>query len=127
MVEKSDKELISTIVALLEKEKSLGKMQTMTNDRSSGERKHAINEKDPNNSNKKNYTKLSKNTPKNAKRRLKHKESSGKVGKVNSEGRIYKKDHLGRVLTTDNEDENLMQEDENFRENDGMAAEWKDY
>ena len=49
----------------------------------------------------------------------KSKVRTDKRDKMNASKRLYKKDHLGRVLT----DDNLMTEDEDYRENNGMNDE----
>ncbi len=103
MVEKSDREIISTIVDLLEKEKTMRK----TNNTKDDEREQNDNKTKHHKNEKKQKTK--RHNKKGKRKKRKHK---GKVTK------IYKKDHLGRVLADDRD--NLMIKNEDFREDNGM-------
>ena len=50
-------------------------------------------------------------------RQRKHKFRTDEHDEMDATKRIYKKDHLERVMT----DDNLMREDEDYRENNGMS------
>ena len=123
---KSDDEIISSIVDLLQKEKTI---RTMKNSRDD-QRKQNDSETEQHENEEKRKKRHNKKRKKETHER-KHKVRTGKHDKENITKRIYKKDHLGRVMADgeasdgddDDDENNLMQEDVDFRENNGSNDE----
>ena len=114
MEEKTDDEIISTIVDMLQQEKAIRKMINTTDNQQ--EQNHG---KAKNTSGKKGKKKKHKKKRKHKKRQhvKKHKVRKNKRDRK----RLYKKDHVERI--TKDEDDNLMQENEEFSEDNRMNDE----
>ena len=110
--------MISSIVHLLEKEKTIRTMKNTRDD----QRKQNDSETEQHENEEKRKKRHNKKRKKE-KHERKHKVRTGKHDKENITKRIYKKDHIGRVMADgeasdgdDDDENNLMQEDEDFRE-----------
>ena len=121
-MEKSNDEIISTIVDLLEKEKAMTMNDTKDFQRSQHDSKTTRQRK---NEKKRAYKRHGKAKHKKKHKRTKHKRKHNRH-EVNLTKRLYKKDHIGRISggrEEDDDDDNLMKEEEDYLENNGMVDE----
>lgn len=124
-VEKSNDEIISTIVDMLENEKAMRIMNGTEDEQSKQHDRKTTKQRE--NGKKRAYKRHSK---KEKHKRTKHKNTKHKKKhnrhKVNVTRGLYKKDHIGRISggrKEDDDDDNLMKEEEDYLENNGMVDE----
>lgn len=118
-VEKSNDEIISTIVDMLENEKT---MRLMNDTRDERRKRHDSRRKQRKNGKKRAY----KRQNKKAKRKKRMHKRKHNKHMENATKELYKKDRIGRVSArkkADDDEDNLMKEEEDYLENNGMLDE----
>ena len=118
-VEKSNDEIISTIVDMLENEKTI---RLMNNTRDERRKRHDGRGKQRKNGKKRAY----KRHNKKAKRKKRPQKRKHNKHKENVTKELHKKDRIERVSArnkADDDEDNLMKEEEDYLENNGMLDE----